>query len=100
MLLRNKKTTGKINLNVQYVFNIVLADIATSSLILQVFDVEAVAQRFSVKRMFLKTFQNSRENTGVSFFIKPLALNSETPEQVFSRKFCEFFKGSYFVEHV
>ena len=35
---------------------------------------EAVAQRFSVKRVFLKILQNSLENTfGVSFLLKLLA---------------------------
>ena len=59
---------------------------------------EAVAQRFSVKKMFLEILQNSKENTcaRVSFLKKLQALGccnyikKETLAQVFSCEFCEF----------
>ena len=50
---------------------------------------KAVAQRCSVKKVFLKISQNSPENT--CKFIKKEALT-----QVFSGEFCEIFKSSFF----
>ena len=37
---------------------------------------------------------------GVSFSGKLLALLTEALTQVFSSEFCEFFKNSYFAEHI
>ena len=55
----------------------------------------AVIGRCSVKKMFLKISQNSRENTcaRVSFSKK------ETLTQAFSYEFCEIFKNTFFIEH-
>ena len=55
---------------------------------------EAVVQRCSVKKVFLKISQNSQENTcaKVSLLIKLQA-------QLFSCEFCEFFKNTFFIEH-
>ena len=57
------------------------------------------------RKVLLKISQNSHENTCVvvSFLIKLQACNfikSETPTKVFSSEFWEFFKNSYFVEHL
>ena len=67
---------------------------------------EPVAQRCSVKKVFLKTSQNSQEDTcvGVPFLIKfqaPQALNfikKETPAQLFFCEFCEILKNTFFTE--
>ena len=45
---------------------------------------EAVVQRCSVKKMFLKTLQNSQENTRA---------------QLFSCEFCEVFKNTFFLQN-
>ena len=62
---------------------------------------EAVVQRCSVKKVFLKISQNSQENTcaRASFLIKLQAsvcnfIKKETLAQVFSCEFCEVFKKS------
>ena len=67
----------------------------------------AVAQRCSVKKIFLKTSQNSQENTcaRVSFFIKFQAsacnfIKKETLVQVFFCEFCEIFKNTFFIKHL
>ena len=62
---------------------------------------EAVAQRCSVKKMFLEISQNSQESTfaGVSFLIKLQACNfikNETLAQVFSCEFCKISKNILF----
>ena len=61
---------------------------------------EAVAQRISVKKMFLEISQNSQENNcaRVSFLIKLQACNfikKETLAQVFSCEFCEISKNTF-----
>ena len=57
---------------------------------------EAVIQRCSVKKVFLEISQNSRENTcaRVSFLIN--SIKKETLAQVFSCKFCEISKNTFF----
>ena len=57
---------------------------------------EAVVRRSSVKKVFLKTAQNSRENTcaGVSFLIK--LFKKETLAQVFSCEFCAISKITFY----
>ena len=63
---------------------------------------EAVAQRFSVKKVFLGISQNSQENTcaWVCFLIKlPETCNfikKETLAQVFSTELCEISKNTLF----
>ena len=54
---------------------------------------EAVVQRFSVKKVFLEISRNSQENTyaRVCNFIK-----KETLAQVFSCEFCEISKNTFF----
>ena len=56
---------------------------------------ETVARRFSWKKLFLKIFKNSQENTcgRVSFLIK------KTLAQVFSCEFREISKKTFFKEH-
>ena len=68
---------------------------------------EAVAQRCSVKKVFLEITQNSQENTcaRVSFVIKLQAetcnfIKKETLAQVFSCEFCEISKKTFFTEHL
>ena len=63
---------------------------------------EAVAQRCSVKKMFLEISQNSQENTcaRVSFLINLQAsdcnfIKKETLAQVFSCEFCEISKNTF-----
>ena len=50
---------------------------------------EAVVQRCSVKKVFLRISQNSQENTCVSNFMK-----KETLAQVFFCEFCEISKNT------
>ena len=66
---------------------------------------QAVAQRCSVKRLFLEISQNSQENicARVSFLIKlqaiglrPATLKKEALAQVFFCEFCEICKRSFF----
>ena len=68
---------------------------------------EAVAQRCSVKRVFLEISQNSHENTcaRVSFLIKLETqackfIKKETLVQAFSCEFYEIFKNIFFTEHL
>ena len=67
---------------------------------------EAVAQRCSVKKAFLKISQNSQENTyaRVSLLIKPEAacnfVKKEALALVFSCEFCEFLRTSFFIEYL
>ena len=63
---------------------------------------EAVAQRCSVKIMFLEISQNSKENTcaRASFLMKLQAsacnfIKKETLAQVFSCEFCEISKNTF-----
>ena len=59
---------------------------------------EAVAQRCSVKKVFLEILQNSQENTcaRVSIFIKLQAfIKIEALAQVFSCEFCEISKNTF-----
>ena len=63
---------------------------------------EAVAQRCSIKKVFLEFSQNSQENTcaRVPFLIKLQVsscnfIKKETPGQVFSCEFCEIFKNTF-----
>ena len=63
---------------------------------------EAVAQRCSVKKLFLEISQNSQENTCArfSFLIKFQAgacnfIKIETLAQVFSCEFCEISKNTF-----
>ena len=61
---------------------------------------EAVAQRCSVKKVFLEIFQNSQEkNTCVrfSFLIKQACnlLKKQNLAQVFSYEFCEISKNTF-----
>ena len=73
-----------------------------------VLPLEVVARSGSVKKLFLKISQNSQENNcaRVSFFNKTAGLRpatllkKETLAQVFSRKFCEIFKNTFFIKHL
>ena len=69
--------------------------------------IEAVAQRCSVKKVFLEIWQNSQENTcaRVSFLIKLQALacnviKNETLAQTLSCEFREIFKNNFFTENL
>ena len=64
---------------------------------------EAVVQRCSVKKVFLKFLQNSQENTcaRICFLLKLQAnawnfIEKETLSRVFSCEFCEIFKNNFF----
>ena len=62
---------------------------------------EAVAQRCSVKTVFLKISQNSQENTcaGVFLLIKLQVSGSETLAQLFSCEFREISKNTFFLQN-
>ena len=64
------------------------------------FHIEAVVQKCSVKKVFLKILQNSQENTcvRVPFLIK--FIKKETLVQMFSCEFSEIFKNTFFIEHL
>ena len=70
--------------------------------------IEPVAQRCSVKKVFLEISQNSQESTctRVSFLITLLAsspatlFRKMTLVQVFSCEFCEISKTPFFIEHL
>ena len=62
-------------------------------------------RRYSVKKVFSEISQNSQENTCVreSFLIKLQALGKAEKDfltQVFSCKFCEISKNTFFIEHL
>ena len=61
--------------------------------------IEAVIQKYSVEKVFLKILQNSQENPSarVSFLIKlQLKKNlKKTLAQVFSSEYCENFKNTF-----
>ena len=65
---------------------------------------EAVAPRCSVKKVFLKIFKNSQENTcaRISFLIKFQASFTikETLAEVFFCEFYKMFKNIIFTEHL
>ena len=59
---------------------------------------EAVAWRFSVKKVFLEILQNSQESNCARVLL-PLAcnfINKETLAQVFSNEFCEISKNTFY----
>ena len=61
-------------------------------------NLEAVVQRFSVEKVFLKISQNSQEMP-VSFLTKLqdwALLKKDTLIHVFSCEFCEVFKNTFF----
>ena len=77
-----------------FLINLIIKSIALST--------EAVAQRCSVKKMFLQISQNSQENTRdrVSFLIKlqdePCNfIKKEALAQLFSCEFCEISKNTF-----
>ena len=57
--------------------------------------VEAVAQRFSLKKLFWEISQNSQENTCASLFFNNF-IKKEALAQVFSCKFCKIWKNTFF----
>ena len=60
-------------------------------------------RRCSVRKMFLEMSQNSQENTcaRVSFLIKACNfIKKEALAQVFSCKFCEILKNTFYTEHL
>ena len=60
-------------------------------------------QRCSVKKVFLEILQNSQENTCATLLIKLQPCNfikKESLAQVFSCKFCEVSKNTFFSEHL
>ena len=65
---------------------------------------EAVVWKCSVEKVFLKFYQNSKENTcGRVSFLRPKACNfikKETLAQVLSCEFCEMSKNAFFTAHL
>ena len=62
---------------------------------------EALVQKCSVKKAFLKILQNSQENTCDRVSFLGLACNfikKETLAQVFSCEFCEIVNNTFFIE--
>ena len=62
---------------------------------------ETVAQRYSVKKMFLEISQNSQQNTCARVSLSNLQaeacnfIKKETLAQVFSSEFCEVSKNTF-----
>ena len=62
---------------------------------------ETVAQRYSVKKMFLEISQNSQQNTCARVSLSKLQaeacnfIKKETLAQVFSSEFCEVSKNTF-----
>ena len=62
---------------------------------------EAVAQKYSVKKIFLEISQNSQENTCTRVSLSKLQagacnfIKKETLAQVFSSEFCEVSKNTF-----
>ena len=64
---------------------------------------EAVVRRCPVKKVFLKIFQNSQENTCArAFFLIKLQafIKKETLARLFSCEFWEIFKNTFLPEHL
>ena len=68
---------------------------------------EAVVQRCSVKKMFLKISQNSQENTRVAVFFDKVAnlrpatlLKNRLRHRWFPVNFAKFLKTSFLIEHL
>ena len=67
---------------------------------------EAVLQRSSVEKVFLKISKNSQENTCASVFlnkvagVRPVTLLKKTLAQVFPVKFAKFLTIAFFKEHL
>ena len=60
-----------------------------------VLNTETVAQKCSIKKVFLQILQNSQENkVEACNFVK-----AETLAQVFSRELWEIWKKTFFIEH-
>ena len=61
------------------------------------------ARKSSLKKVLLKIAQNSQENNCAGDSCRLSAYNfikKETPTQVFSCEFCEFFNNTYFIKHL
>ena len=64
--------------------------------------IEAIVQRCSVKKVFLKISENSQKNTCASLFfnkvadLRPATLLKLTLTQVFSCEFCEILRTTFF----
>ena len=64
--------------------------------------IEAIVQRCSVKKVFLKISENSQKNTCASLFfnkvadLRPATLLKLTLTQVFSCEFCEILRTHFF----
>ena len=58
-------------------------------------NLEAVARRCSVKKVFLKILQNSQEST----WVRASLLIKRALAELFSCEFCEIFKNNFFIEH-
>ena len=56
---------------------------------------ETAAQRCSVKKMFLESFQNSQENTCARFSEACNFIKKGTLAQTFSCEFCEISKNTF-----
>ena len=63
-------------------------------------EAKAVAQRCSVKKVFLKISQNSQENTCARDSVLINFIKKETLVQVFSCEFCEIFKTPFFLQNI
>ena len=60
---------------------------------------EAVARRYSFKKVFLKSSQNSWENTCVGVFNKVAGRKLFLQRRCFY-EFCQVFKSTFFIEHL
>ena len=58
--------------------------------------IEAVAQRCSVKNVFLEISQNSQEDTCARVSFLKNFIKKESLAQVFSYEFCEISKNTFF----
>ena len=55
---------------------------------------KAVAQTYSVKKVFLEISQNLQENTFARVCFTVNFIEKETLAQIFSYEFCKLFKGT------
>ena len=56
-------------------------------------------RRCSIKKLFVKISQYSRENTCTEVFLKK-SCKCEAPTQMFYCEYCEISKNTYFEEHL
>ena len=82
-------------LNTLWATNLVLTIIIQMPVKIQMI-IEAVAQRCSVKKVFLEISQNSQQSTCTRVYRPATLFKKMTLVQAFSCEFCEISKGTFF----